>query len=545
MARRRCSTCQAAMPGTNPGNLCATCTADRARGEDVDSITKQMKELVKMNMMIQSKISTLETSLGEAQQRELEKGDAEAEHVENEEDDDIVEVPCVDDEELKMVAELVDLSDDEEEPEDVTIEEKADVEELEEAGLDQESRELLEMESFNEMGDELEEEMEDDKVEIKEEVEEDEVYLGHQVEDADVEGMKDEVKEEEEEVKEEVVDVSELRLPPGWKARRGKGRRAARFLLTSPAGRTFHTLISAVLHMQQHGHAAADVDLMRTNLVHEGWRTAEYLPAGWLLTYYKPSNGFHYMNNQGKFFNSAKRAIDHLKQNNFDPKFAKDIKKNMVESKKFTGKLKFSWEAASDGSLPEGWKRRWAKGLGKSKTMVEFILTRDGVQFKSRLEALHYMLAKGYPGEQVEEVRAALLASQEKWKAHELLPEGWIWKWKGEGRDREREARSTTITYLSREGRLLHSMKAAMEVMREVEGYSEADLVNAKEFLKSVVKFGEKMHVWLEGGDTLPEGWKTRQVVKEEGVEGESREYILSPEGIPYRWVGSGVWCRF
>merc|ERR1719319_1596131 len=279
-------------------------------------------------MMIQSKLSTLETSLGEAQQRELEKEDAEVlEDAENEEDDDIVEVPNVDDEEQKMVAELVDLSDDEEEPEDITIEEKADVEELEEAGLDQESRELLEMDSFNEMGDELEEEMEDD-VEIKEEVEEDEVYLGHQVEDADVEGikdevkedevylghqvedadvegLKDEVKEEEEEVKEEVVDVSDLQLPPGWKARRGKGRRAARFLLNSPDGRLFHTLLSAVLHMQQHNHAAADTEVMRSNLVHEGWRAAEHLPAGWLLTYYRPTNGFHYMNDQGKFFNSA------------------------------------------------------------------------------------------------------------------------------------------------------------------------------------------------------------------------------------------------
>merc|ERR1719319_104964 len=377
-------------------------------------------------MMIQSKLSTLETSLGEAQQRELEKEDAEVlEDAENEEDDDIVEVPNVDDEEQKMVAELVDLSDDEEEPEDITIEEKADVEELEEAGLDQESRELLEMDSFNEMGDELEEEMEDD-VEIKEEVEEDEVYLGHQVEDADVEGIKDEVKEEEEEVKEEVVDVSDLQLPPGWKARRGKGRRAARFLLNSPDGRLFHTLLSAVLHMQQHNHAAADTEVMRSNLVHEGWRAAEHLPAGWLLTYYRPTNGFHYMNDQGKFFN----------------------------------------------------------------------------------------LAKGYPGEQVEEARAALLASQEKWRAHELLPEGWIWKWKGEGRDREREARSTTITFLSREGKMLHSMKAAMEVMMEAEGYGEADLANAKEFLRSVARCGEKRHVWLEG---------------------ESREYILSPEGISYR----------
>ena len=30
----------------------------------------------------------------------------------------------------------------------------------------------------------------------------------------------------------------------------------------------------------------------------------KYLPTGWLVFYYKPSNGFHYMSNLGRFFNS-------------------------------------------------------------------------------------------------------------------------------------------------------------------------------------------------------------------------------------------------
>ena len=30
----------------------------------------------------------------------------------------------------------------------------------------------------------------------------------------------------------------------------------------------------------------------------------KYLPTGWLVFYYKPSNGFHYMSNLGRFSNS-------------------------------------------------------------------------------------------------------------------------------------------------------------------------------------------------------------------------------------------------
>ena len=67
------------------------------------------------------------------------------------------------------------------------------------------------------------------------------------------------------------------------------------------------------------------------------------------------------------------------------------------------------------------------------------------------------------------------------------------------------------------------------------------DVENCREFLRSVVRYGEKMHTWREGDETVPKGWKVRITVKEEeegeGVAGDLRkqESILSPEGLSYK----------
>ena len=188
------------------------------QGGDVDSITQQMKELVKMNMMIQSKLSSLENSLSEAQKKELEAADEELseEVIGDSDDDEVVELPEQEKEEL--ASELVDIS---MEDEDLTIEERDDLtiedEKAPEDILDRESRELLESESFEDVKEDLLEE----KAEIKED--DDKVHPGHQM-DEDEEEAKFNV-----EVKEEMVDPSELNMAPGWKVKFGKGRNATRF----------------------------------------------------------------------------------------------------------------------------------------------------------------------------------------------------------------------------------------------------------------------------------------------------------------------------
>ena len=209
--------------------------------KDVDSITAQMKELVKMNAMIQSKLASLENNLTEAKKKEAAEVEEDFElsedaveeilsqssddHTEKvpssvniDEEDDILELEK--EEEELIASELVDIS--MEEDDQGTINEKAGTSEEARAPediLDRESRELLESESFEDVKEDLVEE----KKEIKEE--DGDVLLGHQM---------DKGEEEEEakfnvEVKEEKVDPGELNMAPGWKVKFGKGRNSDRF----------------------------------------------------------------------------------------------------------------------------------------------------------------------------------------------------------------------------------------------------------------------------------------------------------------------------
>ena len=201
----------------------------------------------------------------------------------------------------------------------------------------------------------------------------------------------------------------------------------------------------------------------------------------------------------------------------------------MMDSKKFTGKIKYKWQSG-DHTLPDGWKMRKAKGTGRHATTVEFILSEDGIQFKSRFEALHYIMSNKYSEENVKDLRAKLLVSSEKWKVNKYLPKDWIFKFKGEDASKDKNPTSTSITYLSREGHIFHSMKSIMDFMKTSMGYDEKDIENCKEFLKNVVRFAETKYQWQEGDDSVPPGWKVRV------CDGETdREYILSPEGLPYR----------
>ena len=92
--------------------------------------------------------------------------------------------------------------------------------------------------------------------------------------------------------------------------------------------------------------------------------------------------------------------MDYMKSDSYDTIIIKAIKQEMIEAKKSTGKIKFKWEEGNE-TLPEGWKIRQAKGTGRHSTIVEYILSADMIQFKSRFEALHYMISNNYDAEKI------------------------------------------------------------------------------------------------------------------------------------------------
>ena len=88
----------------------------------------------------------------------------------------------------------------------------------------------------------------------------------------------------------------------------------------------------------------------------------------------------------------------------YNPNIIADVKKAMAESKKFNSKLKFKWVTGQH--LPKGWRVRKQKGSGRrNPTDIEFILSDDGIQFKTRFEALHHLITNKYSEQKIKDLR--------------------------------------------------------------------------------------------------------------------------------------------
>ena len=403
--------------------------------QTVEEITCEMKKLHDMSRFLANRLSTLENKLSDA--RDVAEDDEDIfEDADIDSDDEIIEITNPDPKDL-VGSSIVSLISPKKEPvivqeTDTEKEKIGDIESTadhpEDEDLDEESQELLNMEdSYVE---EEESEPEDEEIE---DVEEKPKLVGHIMD---------------EDIKNESVELSDFDLPEGWTVRNSK-KQAGRFFFNSPDGRYFHTLHTVLEWMLKNDFPKKDVEVMKTNLKFEGWREVDYLPAGWLIVYYKPSNNFHYLSPDCQLFKSCKAATKFMIQNHYNPSVIEDLKRELMESKKFTGKIKFKWQTG-DKTLPLGWKLRKARGSGKNRTMVEFILSDDGIQFKSRFEALHFMINNKYSTEKTDDLREKLLVSSEKWQESEYLPKGWIFKFKGDASDRDKNPASTAITYFSR-----------------------------------------------------------------------------------------------
>ena len=463
-------------------------------------IDVQMKKLHEMSKILESQLSSLQ-NLGDintdGDEEIFDGGDLE-------DDDEIIELPGTTPVPLPIVAALSPKK----EPVEVILDDDVDMEE--------ESREILES------SDPFDEDVDDSN---DSDLFEQSMYVGHNVDPQEAEPI---IKD----FKDEKVDISDLNLPSTWSVKYAKGKLEGKFLYTSPDGRYFHSVQSCIEWMLENDFPKEDVEIMRGNLRFEGWQEADYLPLGWLLCYYKATNGYLYLSPDCRLFKSAKSVTNFMKKNNYNPSIIEDVKKNMLESKKFNSKIKYKW-LPGDNTLPKGWKMRKAKGSGRHQTMIEFFLSEDGVQFKSRFEGLHYMIKNKSSESKIQELRKKLVESSEKWKESKLLPKGWLYKFKGEDSKKDKNPTTTAITYFSKEGYVYHSMKNAMDFMINSQDYDDQDLQNCKEFLKSVVKYAERKYDnWETGKETVPDGWKVR--ISDSDTD---REQILSPEGIAYRFV--------
>ena len=300
--------------------------------------------------------------------------------------------------------------------------------------------------------------------------------------------------------------------------------------MLSPDGKQFRSRYTALLDLIKKKSKRKEVEEMKELMMkHEGWNKSDLLPTGWLYKVKSEGMGpnnkwystIHYLSREGTTFESMKSVLDFIQ--NSDDYSEKDIEngKAFLAEQKAPEK-KYEWTDGGD-FLPVGWKSRISEGESK----MEWLLSPEGKMYRTRYIALLDMLKKDYPEDRLMEMKMSMI-KHEGWSSNELLPSGWLFKviWEGFTEDQKW---NQTIRFLSREGQVLESMKSVLEMLENLENYTEEDVDNCKEFLKRQ-KAPEKKYKWSEGGSSLPRGWKRRL------TEGESQwEWILSPEGRMYR----------
>merc|ERR1719319_2044051 len=254
------------------------------------------------------------------------------------------------------------------------------------------------------------------------------------------------------------------------------------------------------------------------------WSAHPLLPPGWRMRY-RPWNSakadrihrnVQLVTEEGTVFEGFKTALEYLKLRQ-ERRQARRLRKLQEEDRGEEGGV----------SLPPGWRRRIAEGGAG----MEFILSPEGRQYRSRFVAIQDMIRKGSSVEEVQVMRTKLVEF-EGWEENALLPEGWLFKVHWEGFVPHKNSVQSSLSFLSSEGGAFESMKTAKEFM-EGQGYSGSDLSNCSEFLRARSRETIGSRFLWEADSTLPEGWRARQA-------GDTR-FVLAPWGAQYKSRASAL----
>merc|ERR550519_742400 len=196
------------------------------------------------------------------------------------------------------------------------------------------------------------------------------------------------------------------------------------------------------------------------------------------------------------------------------------IEAMVSELGKKSSKERYDWNE-NDDTVPKGWKTRVYEG----KRTVKFFLAPDGTQFPCRRAGLQHMISQKYHQVEIEVMRVML--KFEGWEETELLPSGWKFR-RTEGTSKG--VYNSECCFLSKEGKMFHSTKAAIEHMKEDEQCDNEDIVNIGVLLEDEIKKNRnEKYVWQEDPN-LPDGWKFRSIVSK----GVNKDYVLSPDGTQF-----------
>merc|ERR1719342_293654 len=170
-----------------------------------------------------------------------------------------------------------------------------------------------------------------------------------------------------------------------------------------------------------------------------------------------------------------------------------------------------------DNTVPAGWKRR----IFDNNSMVHFnipgLLAPDGMQFRSRQNALRVLTKKKADPEILSSLSECLI--HEGWEEHELLPEGW------RIRKQKKDFHKSKIEFINHKSEMFKSLKETLQYMEN--NYDEESLRSFQSLLElSSVELRVEGYDWRPD-DSVPPGWQMRLA---EGPRA-NKEFFLSPDG--------------
>jgi len=226
-------------------------------------------------------------------------------------------------------------------------------------------------------------------------------------------------------------------VPKGWKSRKMEGRDVT--MLLTPAGVVYWSRRAALKDILRSGGSALEIEEIRKSLAHDGWKTFDSLPEGWMYKRKEPRSV--YLTETGELVDGHTKAQKLI---------ANDDKYSVDDQTKIRN---FVLEICQEEK----------PSLEKSPKPI-----------KSKPSIFESLQEKLKSGTSVEKERAIVELEAKGWKKNEYLPEGWRFK----------EYKSAPqINVLSSDGELYHSYKTVLQKLAsEEDKFSKEDADRFKRF---------------------------------------------------------------
>ena len=336
-------------------------------------------------------------------------------------------------------------------------------------------------------------------------------------------------------------------VPKGWKIGTDSAT-PGKLIVESPEGDQFTSRRRALRHMIEADFWQDDIEEMRSCLVEEGWDTHPELPKNWRVKENRDkkghNGGLHVLTPNGKFHNSIPKAIKFMKQFGqcdeetmklFDrPNIVKRPPKQLSirKSQKLTVSKQMLTNLIEDPTLPSGWRI----GTHPSQPDKTKIVSPDGLQFSNRREILKWMVDNGSPEDEREEVLKWLV--HEGWQTHPGLPADWRVKIRQDKDGKNRQL------VLAPNGKVYQTIPQAFSAMKKTGLLDDKAITMVQKLYKprpwamgprksskNETEIESIPSTWLEGDNTVPEGWK----VAGNQDSGAGLWWVCSPDGVHFK----------